>query len=104
MADVHAMTALVLDTVTGQKSVIQARPWDFAEGNYSCDCNRNPWQIDTGKPDGVCHGCERFLVVDAVFDDPTEPVFTLDELNEDYPEELKRRFLTPQDRQQFIQA
>ena len=69
------------------------RSWEWAENNWSCDCNRNPWDVDTGNPENVCEGCERFLVVEAVMDDPEDYEYTLDELNEGYPAELRARFL-----------
>jgi hypothetical protein len=49
--------------------------------------------VDTGKTENVCEGCERFLVVEAVMDDPDDYQYTLDELNEGYPAELRARFL-----------
>jgi hypothetical protein len=88
------MKATILDTVTGKKMTVDGpRSWEWAENNWSCDCNRNPWDVDTGKPDGVCEGCERFLVVDAAMDDPEDYEYTLDELNEGYPAELSARFI-----------
>ena len=89
------MKATILDTVTGEKMTVDGpRSWEWAENNWSCDCNRNPWGVDTGKPDGVCEGRERFLVVEAVMNDPEDYEYTMDELNEGYPEELRSRFLT----------
>ena len=68
------------------------RSWEWAENNYSCDCNRNPFGVETGAPEGVCEA-KRFLVVAAEMNDPDDYNYTLDELNEDYPEELRARFL-----------
>lgn len=88
------MKATILDTVTGEKMTVDGpRSFEWAENNWSCDCNRNPFDVDTGKPDGVCEGCERFLVVEAVMDDPDDYEYTMDELNEGYPAELRARFL-----------
>lgn len=70
------------------------RSWEWAEGNWACDCNRNPRGVDTGKPVHTCKGSERFLVVEAVMDDPEDYPYTLDELNEDYPAELRARVLS----------
>lgn len=82
------MNATILDTVTGKRArVFGINAWQWAENNWSCDCNRNPWHADTGKPDGICQGCERFLVVDAEFE-PGDDRYTLAELNASYPPEL----------------
>ena len=88
------MKATILDTVTGEmKTVDGPRSWEWAENDWSCDCNRNLWDVDTGKPESVCEGCERFLVVEAVMDDPEDYEYTLDELNGGYPAELRAKFL-----------
>lgn len=87
------MKATILDTVTGEKMAVDGpRSWEWAENNWSCDCNRNPWGVPTGKPDGVCEGCERFIVVEAVMN-ALDYEYTLDELNEGYPAELRAKFL-----------
>ncbi len=91
----RTMKATILDTQTGNTATIDGpSTYDWVDGNWSCDCNRNPWGVDMGKPDGVCHGSERFLVVKAVFDDPDDYECTLEKLNADYPEELLSRLLT----------
>ena len=88
------MIATILDTVTGEKITVNGpRSWEWAENNWSCDCNRNYWESSIVKSD-VCQGSERFLVVDAVMDDPEDYGYTLDELNEGYPLELRNKFLT----------
>lgn len=88
------MKSTILDTLTGETATVNGpRSWEWAENDWSCDCNRNPWGVDTGKPDGVCEGCRRFLVVAAVMDDPEDYDYTLEELNEGYPKELLDRFL-----------
>jgi hypothetical protein len=88
------MKATILDTVTGKTLTADGpRSWEWADNNWSCDCNRNLWGIDTGKPKGLCEGAERFLVVDAVMDDPEDYPYTLDELNAAYPESLRKQLL-----------
>lgn len=83
------MKATILDTKTGLRQVVDGpRSWEWAENNYSCDCNRNPWDAETGKPDGICKGHERFLVVAAEMNHPEDSEYTLSELNADYPPEL----------------
>lgn len=85
------MKATILDTKTGLKATIDGpRSWEWVENNYSCDCNRNPWNADTGKPDGICEGCERFIVVAAEINSPDDSEYTLEELNKGYPKELLR--------------
>ena len=81
------MTATVLDTVTGEKKEVEGvSSYHWAEGNWSCDCNRNAFGVEM--PDtGFCIGGSRFVVVDAKFE-PDEAVYTLAELNEEYPPEL----------------
>jgi len=88
------MKATILDTVTGKKVTVDGpRSWEWAENNYSCDCNRNEWNVDTGKPSGRCEGSERFLVINAVMDDKEDYKYTLAELNEDYPAALIAKFI-----------
>ena len=98
------MKATVLDTVTGKTAVADGpRSWEWAENNWSCDCNR--WNLfpeleeeQLNDPDfGVCKGGKRFLVVAAEFnrllDEDGGPIdydYTLAELNSDYPDELLR--------------
>lgn len=41
------MKATILDTITRLTENIEGvRIWEFAENNYSCDCNRNLWNVD----------------------------------------------------------
>lgn len=88
------MKATILDTVTGKTAVIaDVTTYEWEDGNYSCDCNRNPWDIDTGKPDGVCEGAHRFLVIAAEPETEDDYPCTLRELNAAYPKELVRKFL-----------
>jgi hypothetical protein len=83
------MKATILDTKTGLRRTVDGpRSFEWAENNFSCDCNRNLWQADTGKPQGICEGRERFLVVAAEMNDPEDYEYTLSELNDGYPPEL----------------
>lgn len=83
------MKATILDTNTGLRQTVDGpRSWEWAENNYSCDCNRNLCGVDTGKPDGICEGSERFIVVAAEMNSPDDYKYTLAELNADYPKEL----------------
>ncbi len=88
------MKARILDAVTGVSSMVDGpRSYEWAEGNWACDCNRNHWSAWIGAPVGPCHGAKRFLVIEAVMDSPDDYKYTLEELNSDYPQELKARFL-----------
>ena len=85
------MRVILLDTVTGERRATD-ESFDYsafwwAEGNGSCDCNR---ELIFGRDSrrGTCLGCERYLIVNAESDE-----YTLEEYNEDYSEELVRRFL-----------
>ena len=89
------MIATILDTVTGETMTVNGpRSWEWAENGWSCDCNRNPWNVDTGKPNGGCQGAQRFLVIAAVLTGPEDYEYTLDELNEAYPKALRDQFLS----------
>jgi hypothetical protein len=75
-------TKLVLiDTQTGEKVSIKSKEDAFywAEGNGSCDCNR---ELLFGKDtnNGHCLGSKRYLIIESDYEN-----YTLDELNEDYP-------------------
>lgn len=86
------MIATVLDTVTGQRVVKEGiRSFEWAFNNWSCDCNRMTlFGIDDDS--GVCVGSERFLVIDAQFDQD-ERDFSIMDLNTFYPEDLLREHL-----------
>ena len=82
----------ILDTVTGEKTagdlngVNRSFYW-WAEGNGSCDCNRELcFDRDEYHEAGRCLGCKRYLIVRTSEGD-------LGELNEDYPLELIERFI-----------
>lgn len=83
------MKVTILDTKTGLKEIVDGvRSFEWAENNFSCDCNRNLWNADTGKPIGICEGSDRFIVVAAEINSPDDYEYTLEELNKEYPKEL----------------
>ena len=87
------MKATILDTKTGLQEIVDGiYSFEWAENNYSCDCNRNPWDADTGKPEGICEGCERFIVVAAEMNSPNDDAYTLAELNSGYSKELLMKY------------
>ena len=88
------MKCTILDTVTGKTAVVAGIPtYEWEDGNYSCDCNRNPWDIDTGAIPNVCEGAHRFLVIAAEAETEDDYLCTLRELNAAYPKELVRKHL-----------
>jgi hypothetical protein len=87
------MRATILDTKTGRKAVSNGiRSYQWAENNYSCDCNRNLFGAEVDKPDNYCHGRERFIIIEAEMDSQDDYEYTLAELNEGYPIELLRSY------------
>ena len=81
------MKATILDTKTGEKHEINGpdSPYDWIEGNWSCDCNRGK-RLSMAKH---CKGTKRFLVVDI-----EDKSWDLNQINGYYPEELKRKHLS----------
>lgn len=95
--DLKPADVTLLDARTGRTVVSREAkfyPFQWAENNWSCDCNR-----DCGFPDhpddppfeewmeNHCAGCHRFLVV-AIEPFP-EGYYELAEYNENYPDELR---------------
>jgi hypothetical protein len=84
--------ATILDTKTGLigTQAIGCRSWHYAEGNWSCDCNRNLWMQD--QPSAFKCQSERFLVIAVEYEDIDEgEEYTLKELNPDYSPVLLER-------------
>ena len=86
------MKATILDTKTGRIATQDGpRSWEWAENNYSCDCNRiRSFPVDIDRYH-ICMGCKRFIVIKAEMNDPDDYEYTLAELNADYPDELLRK-------------
>ena len=80
---------VILDTKTGKQIKIKSECDGFywAEGNGSCDCNRELF-FDQDTNQGYCLGEQRYLIIESDYDN-----YTLNELNDGYPEELKVRYL-----------
>lgn len=90
------MKATILDTVTGQTGVLEGmRPFCFAEGNWSCDCNRNLFGVEEPRPEGCCQGAFRFLVIDFEWESAEEQAsgYTLADFNDDYPADLVKKHI-----------
>lgn len=86
------MIAVVLDTVTGKSTSVQGhRSFEWAENNWSCDCNRSIAMKVNLPSSGVCDGCKRFIVIDAKFEN-YDFKYSLFELNEEYPLELLGKY------------
>ena len=87
------MIATILDTKTGLRAKRAGiSSWEWAENNFSCDCNRDLWGVETDEEDGICSGGKRFIVIDAVMESEEDYEYTLRELNSEYPDELLSRF------------
>ena len=88
------MKAIVLNTITGStKEVNNISSFNWAENNWSCDCNRDYFDhFNDEDDDGYCVGCNIFLVIKAEFE-KDERKYSLLELNEDYPKEMLDKFL-----------
>jgi len=77
--------AIILDLETGtQHEIDGVRSWEFAENNYSCDCNREKDHTPRTK---LCES-KRYLVVGAEFEEMDDYEYSLRELNEHYPKWL----------------
>jgi hypothetical protein len=92
------MRAIVKDTTTGQQvSATGLRSFDWAEGNWSCDCNRatlfpptpSYWRpVVIGHGPKFCLGAKRFIVIAASMCDPADYPYSLRDLNFSYPLDL----------------
>ena len=86
------MKVVILDTQTGErKTTDESFDWDaywWAEGNGSCDCNREIPFVGLDFSDCFCKGAKRYLIVEA-----ESKEYSLDEYNSDYPAELKEKHL-----------
>lgn len=87
------MKATILDTVTGvTKECSEQSSFQWAENNWSCDCNRMSY-FDVPDDDScLCKGGVRFIVIKAEFEED-EQEYTLAYINSEYPEELLDKFL-----------
>ena len=102
------MRATVLDTETGERRTSEGiRSFEWAENNWSCDCNRAKLfgedvdremyrRMRERHPEllshqSYCFGCKRFVVIAAEPDGDDDYEYTLRELNAEYPVELMPR-------------
>lgn len=90
------MIATILDTQTGETRIVDGPcSFEWAENNYSCDCNRenkfDHEDEDEDEETGLCKGGKRYLVIKAEFQGPEDYGYTLEEFNNGYPEELLRK-------------
>lgn len=78
------MRIKLLDTLTGETT--ESCDYDafyWADGNGSCDRNRESYFGVESPSTGFCLGGKRFLIIEA---DTTD--YTLAELNSDYPDDV----------------
>jgi len=82
------ITVTVLDTVTGETATDDrwTEYW-WAEGNGSCDCNRDLLFDNDTEDTGHCMGNHRYLIVAS-----ESKSHNLLELNRNYPEELIEKY------------
>ena len=82
------MKVTLLDTKTGKtEESIGISTYEWEEGNYSCDCNRERFfGIDSDC--NYCIGGKRFIVTKAELETDDDYECTLQELNSAYPPEL----------------
>jgi hypothetical protein len=80
----------LLDTQTEEKKEIEtgADLYDWAEGNWSCDCNRGLYFKKDPRMEPSC-GHSRFLVT-KILGNPER--YSLRDLNDGYPEELLKKY------------
>lgn len=90
------MKVSLLDTHTGQTcEVAGIRGFEWAENNWSCDCNRESYFDVDETGSGTCIGCHRFLVIAAEPEDQDDEGYTLADLNSSYPDELRAQHGVP---------
>jgi hypothetical protein len=94
------MKVTILDTQTGETRVDERMSgWWWAYGNGCCDCNRELQFRDHDEDNNpCCLGEHRYLITKAEpngqeMDFNEGHPFTIAELNEYYPQELKDKFL-----------
>lgn len=90
MKDWHEpIKVTILDTLTKETRVVDdISHFQWAEHNWSCDCNRMSYfDVESKDEEGVCFGCHRFIIID---NDQNIP---LEELNSDYPIELYQEYI-----------
>lgn len=101
MNEQEIITVTLLDTITGEtREVGGISDFDWAENNWSCDCNRRGhFGIEDEGEVGICEGSHRFLVIKC----SSHQRYSLRELNADYPDELLDKHLPKMEpRQQVI--
>ena len=86
------MKVKLLDTETGNTVESEGiSTFSWTENNYSCDCNRELlFGNDTNS--GYCLKCNRYIVIEASVELDIDYPATLEELNQDYPKDLLRKY------------
>jgi len=84
----HEGSVVILDTETGKLATeTGAVGFFWAEGNGSCDCNREDlFDVDT--EGDTCIGCHRYLIVAHNY-----PNYSINEMNSDYPKDLINKYI-----------
>ena len=83
------MKVIILDTKTGKTGELEGpTAYDFCDGNYACDCNRDIFRASDAAQGNTCAGCKRFLVVGFTLDAGELGTYSLADFNSNYPTEL----------------
>ena len=86
--DSSNVVVTLLDTMTGDIRVVEGiREFEWAENNYSCDCNRSIFFDNWGES----NDCDsvRYIVIGVY---PNLSNYTMEEFNENYPEYLLKKY------------
>lgn len=81
------MKVKLLDTLTHETRVVEGiKGFCWADGNWSCDCNRAGYfDVDSDPEDtNTCAGCERFAAVECESEGPGDEGYTLADINAGY--------------------
>jgi hypothetical protein len=75
-----AITFTVTDTRTGQTVSVEGSPFEWADNNWSCDCNRERL-FGRDSRSGYCLGCKRYIVTSV---DPMPEGYEVKDFNAGY--------------------
>lgn len=77
---------VVLDTLTKRyHEIVGVDLYQWTDGNWSCDCNRQPHGEEPDFETRTCNGCHRFIVVQCEFIGES---CSIREMNSDYPKDV----------------
>ena len=85
------MKVKLLDTKTGQTRIVNnevLNEWDWIEGNWSCDCNRQKY-FENNEDKDICIGSKRYIIIEVYYDG----IYTLRDFNCNYSDKLLDKYL-----------